>query len=476
MATGKLLDSLNAPDCLMLTSSNAARLRTELRSLLALAAPIMIAQLANTAMGFVDTLMAGRVSPRDLAAVALGNSLWVPVYLLMTGVLLATTPKVALRFGGGLHHEIGPLVRQACWLALLIGCGCGLLLWHAQVVLEVMNVEPKLIEPSMGYLRAVACGFPAAALYNVLRCYSDGLGHTRPSMMLGLFGLLINIPANYIFIYGKLGVPTMGGVGCGWATAIVMWSMLLGILWWVKWAPYYQQSQVFSRFDWPQWAVLKRLLSVGMPIGVSIFAEASIFSVIALLIGAMGATVVAGHQIALNFSSMIFMIPFALGMAVTVRVGQALGRNEPREARYAAGVGMLVALAYACVSASSMLLGREYIARIYTNDMAVIAIASSLIIFSALFQFSDAIQVTAAGALRGYQDTRVTMLLTLFAYWGIGLPVGYSLGLTDLWGPASGPRGLWQGLIVGLTCAAIMLGIRLMRSAKRHIRMSRQAT
>jgi MATE family multidrug resistance protein len=145
------------------------------------------------------------------------------------------------------------------------------------------------------------------------------LGHTRPSMMLGLFGLLINIPANYIFIYGKLGVPAMGGVGCGWATAIVMWSMLLGILWWVKWAPYYQQSQVFSRFDWPQWAVLKRLLSVGMPIGVSIFAEASIFSVIALLIGAMGATVVAGHQIALNFSSMIFMIPFALGMAVTAK-------------------------------------------------------------------------------------------------------------------------------------------------------------
>jgi MATE family multidrug resistance protein len=267
----------------------------------------------------------------------------------------------------------------------------------------------------------------------------------------------------------------MGGVGCGWATAIVMWGMLLAMLWWVKWAPYYQASKLFSHFEWPNWAILKRLLSVGVPIGVSIFAEASIFSVIALLIGAMGATVVAGHQIALNFSSMVFMIPYALGMAVTVRVGQALGRGEPRQARYAAGVGMLVALAYACISASSMFLGREYIARLYTNDMAVIAVASSLIIFSALFQFSDAIQVTAAGALRGYQDTRVTMLLTLFAYWGIGLPVGYVLGLTDFWGPASGPRGLWQGLIVGLTCAAIMLGIRLMRSGKRRIRQHERA-
>lgn len=459
----------------MTSLSRTVRLRSELRSLLTLAVPIMIAQLANTAMGFVDTVMAGRVSPHDLAAVALGNSLWVPVYLLMTGILLATTPKVAQRFGGGLHNEIGPLVRQASWLALLVGSVCGLLLWHAQIVLEIMDVEPQLIEPSMGYLRAVACGFPAAALYHVLRCYSDGLSHTRPSMVIGLLGLLINIPANYIFIYGKLGVPAMGGVGCGWATAIVMWGMLLAMLWWVKWAPYYQASKLFSHFEWPNWAILKRLLSVGVPIGVSIFAEASIFSVIALLIGAMGATVVAGHQIALNFSSMVFMIPYALGMAVTVRVGQALGRGEPRQARYAAGVGMLVALAYACISASSMFLGRDYIARMYTNDMAVIAIASSLIIFSAIFQFSDAIQVTAAGALRGYQDTRVTMLLTLFAYWGIGLPVGYVLGLTDLWGPASGPRGLWQGLIVGLTCAAIMLGIRLMRSGKRRIRQHEQA-
>lgn len=449
-----------------------ARLRIELRSLLGLAAPIMIAQLANTAMGFVDTVMAGRVSPRDLAAVALGNSIWVPLFLLMTGILLATTPKVAQRFGGGLHGEIGPLVRQALWLALLIGCGAGLLLWHAESVLHWMAVDPQLIEPSMGYLRAVACGFPAVALYHVLRCYSDGLGHTRPSMMLGLVGLLLNIPLNYIFIYGKLGLPAMGGVGCGWATGLVVRRPGHPPEHAQQHGPHHQANQLFQRFDWPNWAMLKRLLSVGVPIGVAVFAEASIFSVIALLIGGLGASVVAGHQIALNFSSMVFMIPYALGMAVTVRVGQALGRGEPRAARFAAGVGMAVALAYACLSASAMLLTREHIARLYTPDSTVIAIATGLIIYSALFQFSDAIQVTAAGALRGYQDTRVTMLLTLFAYWGIGLPVGYCLGLTDLWGPASGPRGLWQGLIVGLTCAALMLGMRLLRSAKRRIRQA----
>ena len=446
------------------------RIRTELHALLALAIPIIIAQLAHTAMGFVDTVMAGRVSPRDLAAVALGNSLWVPVFLLMTGVLLATTPKVAQRFGAGNHSEIGPLVRQALWLALAVGLLAAVALWNTEPVLHWMQVDDELIEPAMGYLRAVACGFPAVALYHVLRCFSDGLGHTRPTMVLGLLGLLLNIPLNYIFIYGKLGLPAMGGVGCGWATALVMVAMLLGMLVWVAWAPYYQSSGLLRRFDWPQGRVIRRLLSVGLPIGVSIFAEASIFSVIALLIGGMGATVVAGHQIALNFSSMVFMIPYSLGMAATVRVGQALGRREPREARFAAGVAMATALAYACLSASGMLWLRTDIAEIYTPDLAVIGVAGSLLIYSAFFQFSDAIQVTAAGALRGYQDTRVTMLITLLAYWGIGLPVGYSLGLSDWLGEPSGPKGLWQGLVVGLTCAALLLGIRLARSARRHIR------
>lgn len=454
----------------MPTELRLRRVRVELRTLFALALPMMIAQLANTAMGFVDTVMAGRVSPHDLAAVALGNSIWVPVFLLMTGVVLVTTPNVAQRFGSGQHEQIGPLVRQALWMGLGIGSLCALLMWNAEPVLHLMRVEPALIEPTMAYLRAVACGFPAVALYQVLRCYSDGLGHTRPSMMIGILALLVNIPLNYIFIYGKLGLPAMGGVGCGWATALVMLFMLLAMLFWVRRADYYQPSRLFEHFDWPQWPMLKRLLSVGLPIGIAVFAEASIFSVIALLIGGLGATVVAGHQIALNFTSLVFMIPLSLGMAITVRIGQALGRGAPRDARFVAGVGIVSSLAYACFSASVMLLFSEPIARIYTTDPAVIAVAASLFFYAALFQFSDVIQVTAAGALRGYQDTRITMLLTLFAYWGIGLPVGYLLGLTDRFGPATGPAGLWQGLIAGLSCAAILLSIRLARSARREIR------
>jgi MATE family multidrug resistance protein len=444
--------------------------RTEVRALLILAIPIIIAQLAHTAMGFVDAVMAGRVGPRDLAAVALGNSIWVPLFLLMNGILLATTPKVAQHFGAGRPAQIGPLVRQALWLALFVGLITTSLLWNAEPVLHLMQVDPELIPPTMGYLHGIAFGFPAVAVYHVLRCFSDGLGHTRPSMVLAIGALLLNIPLNYIFIYGHLGVPAMGGVGCGWASALAMWFLLLGMLGWVRWAPYYRASHVFSRLDWPQWAMLRPLLSVGLPIGISVFAEVSIFSVIALLIGGLGASTVAGHQIALNFASLVFMIPYSLAMAVTVRVGHAMGRDDPRHARFAAGVGMLVALVFACLSASGMLLGRDAIIGLYTTDATVITMATGLIVYAALFQFSDAIQVTAAGALRGYQDTRVTMLITLFAYWGIGLPVGYGLGLSDWFGEPSGPKGLWQGLVVGLTCAALMLGVRLQRSARRRVR------
>ncbi|WP_434574149.1 MATE family efflux transporter [Pseudomonas sp. Z3-8] len=440
--------------------------------LLALALPIMVAQLATTAMGFVDAVMAGRVGPRDLAAVALGNSIWVPVFLLMTGTLLATTPKVAQRFGAGTFEQIGPLVRQALWLALMVGLVATVTLLNAEPVLQALKVDPELTALCMDYLRGIAMGLPAAALCHVLRCFSDGLGRTRPSMVLGLCGLALNIPLNYIFVYGHLGVPPMGGAGCGWATAVVMWFMAFGMAGWARWAPAYQSSRLFSRFDWPQWTVIKRLLRIGLPIGIAIFAETSIFAVIALLIGSLGATVVAGHQIALNYSSLVFMIPYSLGMAVTVRVGQALGRRQPRQARFAAGVGVGTAMVIACLSASLTFWWREPIAAIYTTNPRVIEVASMLIVYAALYQFSEAVQVTAAGALRGYQDTRATMLLTLLAYWGIGLPVGYALGLTDLLGAASGPSGLWQGLIVGLSCAALMLSIRLAFSAHRRIRIS----
>lgn len=432
-------------------------LKQELGSLIRLATPIVIAQLSSTAMGFVDTLMAGRVGAADLAAVALGSSIWLPVYLLITGILLATTARVAHAAGAGQSERIGPLTRQALWLALALGLLAAAALCSSRPLLQWMRIDAGLIEQTLRYLQGVALGMPAVALYHVLRCMSDGLGHSRPSMVFGVTGLLINIPANFLFIH----TAGMGGAGCGWATGCVMLAQCLGMLWWVKQRTEYRACKLFDRLDWPQWAQIRSLLGTGVPIGIGIFAEASIFCVIALLIGELGPVVVAGHQIALNISSMIFMLPYSIGMAITVRCGQALGRGQLAQARFAAITGIALALALACLTCTLLLTGRGPIAALYTSDAAVIELAASLLVWSALFQLSDAVQVTAAGALRGWQDTRVTMLITLTAYWGVGLPLGYALGLSDWLDTPTGPQGLWQGLVAGLTCAALLLAIRL---------------
>lgn len=450
-----------------------SRLRTEFFLLMNLAIPIFIAQLANTGMGVADTVMAGRVSPEDLTGVASGSSVWIPVFLFMSGVAMATTSKVARLFGSGDEKAIAPLVRQALWLGLVIGCILGVLLWNAEPLLDVMHVEGKLKEIAMGYLRAVALGFPFLSLSLVLRSYSEGLGRTRPSTVISFLGLALNIPMNYILIHGKFGFPQLGGIGCGWATAMVFVFNVICFVIWIKWAPYYKKSMPFKHFELPNFEPIRSLLKLGIPIGIAIFIEASIFSVIALLLlyGGLSAETVGGHQVALSISSVTFMLPYALTMSATVRVGQNLGAGNARAARFAAGVAMATAVICALVLAVIMWGFNQQLAALYSPDPTVISVASSLIIFAAIYQFPDAIQITSAGALRGYQDTTVIMFITLITYWGLALPLGYSLALTDLFGPAQGPAGFWKGLILGLSCAALFLGIRLQRTARKYVRL-----
>lgn len=443
---------------------------SELRGLIWLALPIIAAQMAHTLLGFVDTAMAGRVSAEDLAAVALGNAFWVPTFLFLTGVLMIITSKVAASNGAGRLPETGALVRQGVWLGVGVGALCALFLVSVEPILRVMDVQAELIPITVDYLHGVAAGFPAIAGYQALRGLSDGLSRTKPTMVIGFLGLALNVPVNYILVYGKLGLPALGAAGCGWATAIVMYFMLVCMVVYLARTPLYRPSRLFERFDWPHWPTQGHLLGLGLPIGVALFAETSMFCVIALLIGGLGAVVVASHQVALNFSSLTFMVPFSLGLAITVRVGHNLGLHGARAGLFAAKMGIAVALIYAVLAASLMLGLADWIPRLYTNDAAVVALASSLFFYAALYQFSDAVQVACAGALRGYQDTRLPMLLTMIAYWMIGLPVGYVLGLTDLLGPAQGPAGFWQGLIFGLTAAAVFLSIRLAIVGGRHKR------
>ncbi|HBC18284.1 MAG TPA: MATE family efflux transporter, partial [Alcanivorax sp.] len=270
----------------------------------------------------------GRVGAEDLAAVAVGASIWVPLFLFMTGVLMSATPILSRHLGGEAYHRINPLAQQGIWLGLGLGILCALILRSIAPVLVWMDVDPAIRPLVSGYLDALSWGMPGAALMLAMRSYTESMNHTRPVLLFSVIGLLINIPSNYVLIYGKLGFPAMGGVGCGWATSLVMWSMALMMLFYTHRHPVYQHAPLNLRRRHFEMASLGYMLRLGLPVGLSIFFEVSIFAVIALLIGSLGAQIVASHQIALNFTSLIFMVPLSFSLAASVRVGHARGRHD----------------------------------------------------------------------------------------------------------------------------------------------------
>lgn len=448
--------------------STAAQ-RKEMRAQLLIALPILGGQLAQTANGFVDTVMAGRVSAIDLAAVAVGASIWVPAYLFMTGILMSATPILSRTLGAQDYHRVNPIAQQSLWLATVVGVLMALLLRGMTPVLTWLDVDAQIRPLVAEYLNALSWGMPGAAIFLALRSYTEAMSHTRPVLWISVVGLLINIPTNYVLIYGKLGFPALGGVGCGWATAVVMWAMAAMMALYVARHPTYDNARLNLNkltFELPTTLYIARL---GLPVGLAIFFEVSIFSVIALLISTLGPTTVAGHQIALNFASLIFMIPLSLALALTVRVGLARGQGNAEGAKLAIRSAMFMALLIGVGAAILLLALRHHVPLLYTNNTDVQTLAARLLLFAALYQISDAWQVSANGALRGYEDTAVPMVITLIAYWGIGLPIGYLLGLTDIIRPAMGPDGFWIGLLFGLTVAALMLSLRLYRRARQPL-------
>jgi len=442
------------------------------KPLLILALPLLGAHLAQTGMGVVDTLMAGRLSAVDLAAVAVGTSVFAPIMLLIFGTLLGTTPLVAQAAGAQQTAHLAGTVHQATWVSLTMILLGGLVMTNSRVVFDFMGVTPEVAALASAYLKALVWGLPALAFFQVLRCLCEGLNHARPVLGISLLGLLLNIPANYLLIYGKLGLPQLGAVGCGYATALSFWLMALLLSLYVHFKPQYRQFAIFSRWQLPQWVAMRHIYWIGLPIGLSIFVEASLFTTIALFIGGLGEVVVAGHQVAFNFTTLLFMVPLSLGMALTVKVGHALGSGQPDEAREVAWYGVQLSGMVAMVAATFMWFSAPWVVKLYSENSEVQLLASSLIQLAVLYQISDALQVNAAGALRGYKDTRIIMLITFIAYWLIGLGGGWWLALGDNpWGP-QGVQGFWYGLILGLSFAAVLLLWRLKNTCQNHLNQS----
>lgn len=434
----------------------------EARNLFALAIPVIFAQGSQTAISVADTMMAGHVSATDLAAVAVGASIWMPTILFANGLLLVLTPIVAQLNGSGRRHAIAHQIQQSYWLALILSILVIVVLYNSQYILQLMGKnDPEMVRISVGYLHSLMWGAPGYLLFIILRNQCEGLSKTKPSMIIGFIALFVNIPMNYVFIYGKFGVPAFGGIGCGIASAMVYWLMFFSMRFYVKRASSQRDIRQAAHFEWPKWSTLKRIVTLGLPVALALFFEVSLFAIVALLITPLGSISVSAHQVALSFSGLMFVLPLSFSIATAIRVGHLLGEKKTDLAKIASRSSLVMGLSIAVFTATMTIVFRENIALLYNDNPEVVALASSLMFLAAAYQCSDSIQVIGSGALRGYKDTRSIFFITFTAYWILGLPSGYILGLTDWIVEPMGPAGFWYGFIIGLTSAAVMVGLRI---------------
>jgi len=437
-------------------------LRYEIKATTRLAAPLVLGQLSSVAMSVVDTVLAGWHSPTTLAAVAVGSAIWSVVILVLIGVLMAVPPIIAQLNGAGRRAEIGSSFRQALWLALVMGIALMVLVRNAQWMFDLARIAPQVRPEALAFLDAIGWGAPALALYFCLRYLSEGVSWAVPTMLFGIAGLLLLAPLGYALMFGHWRLPELGAAGLGYATAVVLWIQVLGFAGYLAYSSRFRDLQLFTRWEAPRWAAIRELLRIGLPMGVAIFMEGSLFVVSALLIGRIGAIDVAAHQIAINLSSVTFMVPLGVAMATTVRVGHAVGMGDPDGVRGAAKAGYSIVLVTQVGAGLIMFFGNHWLVGLYTQDVAVAAVASSLLLYAAAFQLPDGIQALSGGALRGLKDTRMPMFITVLAYWLLGMPLGAGLAFGLGWGA----QGMWAGLIMGLSAAAGLLSWRFVRLAR----------
>lgn len=433
--------------------------------LLTLMLPILITQAAQAGYGLVDTIMAGNVSADDLAAVAIGSSFWLPLFLFMLGIIIATTPLIGELLGKKQPEKIPLYSQQSLWFSAFCGLVAGALLLVVPEIFHWFDVPTHLEDSSKLYLYGVALGMPAVALYTSLRCYTEALGHPVPVTIISIIGVLADIPLNYIFIYGKLGLPAMGGAGCGFATAVVMWLTLFLLAGYIGISKTYKDLRFYRDFAKPNAQIISRIVKLGLPIGIAIFFEVSLFSIAAVVIAPLGSITVAAHQVAFSITSQLFMVPLSLALALTIRISTFYGEKNWHKLKQEAQLGFTLATGFALLSMLLIFIFKEQLVLLYSEEAPVQSIAMGLLMFALAYQLMDAFQVTSAGILRGIQDTKSPMWITFVSYWLVALPLGtYLSRMTNM-----GAAGFWTALVIGLTLAAVMLFVRLKQQINRLI-------
>jgi multidrug resistance protein, MATE family len=444
-----------------MTTANCSRptaTRDEVGALWRLAWPILIGQIATVGMAVSDTIMAGRLGVTALAAVSLGVSVWTVINVSLVGLMMPINALVAHEFGAGRHDKIAQTTRQALWMALGLGLIAMGLMNAATFLFGHLQLEPEVQAQATRFVFIISFGLPAFTIFRTLYGYSASINKTKPMMRIALAALAYNIVANWLLIYGHGGLPQLGALGCALATASGLWLMAGAMLLTIRRDPGYRSTDPMAAWEWPDLQQIGGMLKQGLPMAVTYFAEVSAFSAVAFLVARFGVVAIAANQITLNVTSVVFVVPLSFGIASITRVGQALGEGNPARARQVAWVGVSMSIAFGLMSAIGIALFSEEIAAAYSIDPQVQKVAAGLLLIAALFQLSDAAQITAACAVRGYKVTRPAMLIHLTSFWGVALPLGCLLGLGGwLGGPPMQGAGFWIGLAIGLSVAAVLL-------------------
>ena len=441
--------------------------------MLRLGAPIALTQFFIMAMGFLDTAMAGHYAAVHQAGVGLGGYVLWPIFMLLAGCTMSVTPMVAQMMGAGRGSETGQVVRQGLIVGA-VGSVVGVLaVVNGGALFAAAGVEATVADVAERYLKAAAFGLPPVMIYMVLRHGAEGLGRTVGPMVIAALALTLNAILNYAFIYGRFGAPELGGEGCGWATAIVMWFELGAIVLLWRRRPF-RATGLWRRPDGGRAAevYVGRILKIGVPIGLSSFVGMGLYAAVGILIGGLGVVPVAAHNIAGHINWATFVAPMALGSAAGIRIGFHVGGADLAGAARVARTALLLSLGYAVTISVALVLARNVLVLVYSNDVAVMAVAATLILFIAVYQIFDDAQATMAGSLRGYKDTRVPMLYSVVGYWLLAFPVGLALGYG--WGevPELGVYGFWIGLSVGLAAVAVAMGLRLLSTSRNAERIA----
>jgi MATE family multidrug resistance protein len=446
------------------SSSHGPSQKSEIRSMVGLALPVVTVQVGMMTMGVVDTLMVGRVSPVALAAVALGNLYFISLAIFGIGVVAVLDPIIAQAVGARDRIAISRGLQRGLVIAAALSVSTSLLLAPGEYFLTFLRQPADVVPVAADYARACIPGvFPFLA-FAVLRQVLQAVGVVKPIVLIIVVSNLANVGLNWVLIFGHLGFPRLGAVGSAWATSFCRFLMAAGLLafGWNE----LRQHLVPLRRDTFIVDSLKRMLRLGLPIGFQLQLELGSFAVAALLIGWLGTYAMGAHQIAINLASLTYMVPLGVSAAAAVRVGYAVGRGDPPGARRSA------AAALACGGAFMLLAGILFfavpggLARLYTEESAVIAIASTLIPIAGFFQVFDGLQIVAAGVLRGLGDTRAPLVINLFGFWLIGLPVSVFLAFVA----GAGPAGIWWGFVAGLGSVAVFLLGRVRFRLRREMR------